>query len=131
MDSFEAQMVDADVPVLLSIDDIDRLSILLENLSTFLIYTRTGMKAPTTRVNGHPFLQGNSYLSCMLTSVDRHHLHRRFGQPSTEKLMNLLNRSEVYEIGPDTRKILNTIERACYGCQRYAQKPCRFKFCFA
>lgn len=42
--------------------------------------------------------------------------------------MNVLNKAGIEDVGPDTRRTLNEIERTCIPCQTYAQKPRRFKF---
>lgn len=126
--SFDAHIVDADTPILMSIDDMDRLGVYLNNLENVLVHSKTGSKVPITRVRGHPFVQWNSFSSCHLTEIELRRLHRRFGHPSTEKLLNILHRAEIADIGPNTRKILSNIERTCGPCQTYAQRPRRFKF---
>lgn len=126
--SFEAHIVDADVPILLCIDNMDSPGIYLDNLRNLLIHPASNQNAVVTRTNGHPFVHWNAHLKCMLTSVELRRLHRRFGHPSTYKLINLLERSEIQHLGPETRKILKGIKRTCDPCQSYAQKPRRFKF---
>lgn len=42
--------------------------------------------------------------------------------------MKLLQRLDLSDIEPETRRILQGIERSCSPCQIYAQKPRQFKF---
>lgn len=126
--TIEAHIVDADTPILLAIDDMDRLGIYFNNLENTVIHTSSGQRGLVSRVRGHPFIQWNPHISCLLTEVELRRLHRRFGHPSTDKLMKLLKRSTLENIGSGTRRILEAIEKHCDPCQRYAQKPRRFKF---
>ncbi len=64
----------------------------------------------------------------MFTESELRRLHRRFGHPSSEKLLNLLRRSELSDVDNDTRKMLDEIARRCHLCQMHAEKPRRFKF---
>lgn len=126
--SFDAHVVEADTPILLSIDDMDRLGIYLNNLKDQLVHQDTALVAKVQRKRGHPFILWDPHISCMLTNTELHRLHRRFGHPSADKLMKLLQRAELPDVGPETRKVLEKIERSCEPCQIYAQKPRRFKF---
>lgn len=54
-------------------------------------------------------------------------LRMMFGNPTTDKLVKLLKRYKVEDIGPDTGNILEFIKNAYGPCQRYAQKPRRLK----
>lgn len=123
-----AHIVDANTPILMSIDDMDLLGIYLNNLQNVLIHAKSGLKAPVNRIRGNPFLWWNTYMSSFLTTVELRRLLRRFGHPSTETLMNILNRAGIEDIGPNTRRTLADIQRTCVPCQTYAQKPRRFKF---
>lgn len=126
--TFEAHIVDADTPILMCIDDMDRNELYLNNVENVLIHSKTKLEAPVTRVRGHLFIQWNTLISCHLTEIELRRLHRRFGHPTTDKLMKLLERSGLEQIDSDTRCTLSNIERTCERCQRYAQKPRRFKF---
>lgn len=117
---FDIHVVEADVPVLLYIDDIDRLSLYLINLENALLHQESEMKAKNTRIKGHLFIQWNPHVVCMLTTVELRRLYLRFGYLSTDKLMKLLETSEVKNIGPCTRRDLEKIERYCKVCQTYA-----------
>lgn len=126
--SFHAHVLDTEPPILMSIDDMDRLGIYLNNLENALIQPKAGQKASVNRVNGHPFLRWNPLISCLFTTAELRRLYRRFGHPSTEKLMNILERAGTQDIGPDKKKFVAEIERTSVPCKTYEQKPRRFKF---
>jgi hypothetical protein len=61
-----------------------------------------------------------------LTETELRQLHRRFGHPSAERLVRLLERA-----GHDDdqhRKVINRIIKYCSPCQRFGRSPGRFKF---
>lgn len=126
--SFTIHIIDGDIPLLLSLYDMDRLGLYYNNTSDQLIHSETGQSVRVDRCHGHAFLTWNPITECMFTYNDLKRLHRRFGHPTVEKLMNLLRRADVDRVGDDTRKALTEITRSCDPCQRYAQPPRRFKF---
>ena len=126
--SFDIQVDSADGPTLLSIEDMDRIGLYLNNLYDKLIHPASGQDAVVVRGNGHPFVLSDTHVSCMLTDVELRRLHKPFGHRSTDKLTKLLEKSEIDNIDTDTRRALANIERSCGPSQTYAQKPRRFKF---
>lgn len=126
--SFDVHIVTADVPILLGLPHMDELGIYFNNLTDEIVHTASGQSIKAIRKFGHAFIQWNPFLSCHFTKVELRRLHRRFGHPHVDKLINLLERSEVDSVTPETRVILLDIMRTCVACQTYAQKPRRFKF---
>lgn len=126
--AFNTHIVDADVPTLLCIDDMDRLGLFYNNLTNKLIHPASGAHSDVVRVQGHPFIQWNERIETHFTHAELQRLHRRFGHPHVDKLYNLLKRSEVSNVNAATRKTLQQIEKSCGPCQEYAQRPRRFKF---
>jgi len=55
-------------------------------------------------------------------------LHRRFGHPHSDKLANLLKRTDPEKFNPKIRTMLEKISEYCKLCQFNRQKPRRFKF---
>lgn len=55
--SFEVHVVNSDVPILLSLADMDKLDVWYNNLTDVLTHRATGATAKITREFGHPFLQ--------------------------------------------------------------------------
>ena len=121
-------IVNADVPFLLCLDDMNHMGIILDNVDNKVIHKASGESMPIDIQNGHPFLLWNPFLHCFFTRAELQRLHRRFGHPHADKLYNLLRRARPDEVDHDTRKTLEAIVRHCQACQLYAQKPHRFKF---
>lgn len=63
-----------------------------------------------------------------LTETELRTLHRRFGHPSAQRLVNVLQRSGHPDQDGNHRQILDKIVRHCHKCQRYGDPPLRFKF---
>ena len=120
-------VVDADIPFLLCLADMDRLGISYDNTKDRLIYHSSGCWAPVTRIYNHPFIAWNPAMECLFSATELRRLHRRFGHPSAEKLNALLRRTD-YDVDNETRETLEAISRECEPCQRHAQAPRRFKF---
>jgi hypothetical protein len=59
-----------------------------------------------------------------LSETELRQLHRRFGHPSTRRLIDLLNRTEE-EFDPS---IIKRITEFCHQCQINSKSPGRFKF---
>lgn len=93
------------------IDDMDRLAVYLNNLENTLVHQDTGVKTRINRVMAHPFIQWDTCISCMLSVVDLKRLSRRFEHPITDKLMKLLERSNIADIGPESRRVLKDIKK--------------------
>ncbi len=122
-------------PFLLCIADMDKLGIRLDNLKNVLI--QGNKHVPIVRKWGHPWLllgnQGQNtnnldvnYLSiaCHLTEVELRQLHRRFGHPSAQRLLRLLQRA-----GQDVeKKAIDHLTKFCHHCQMNQGSPGRFKF---
>ena len=120
-------IVDADVPFLLCLADMDRLGVYYDNIDDQLIHKGSGHFAQIQRVYGHPFVQWDPVAECLLTETELRRLHRRFGHPSAEKLSALLRQTD-HKADNETRQTLEAISRECELCQRNAQAPRRFKF---
>ena len=123
----------APTPFLLSLADMDRLSVYYNNLNDTLV-TSQGV-IPVIRRFGHCFLLWNTslcsyiidsfdYQECYFTTMELQRLHRRFGHPSVARLQTVLERA-----GHNTSKeTLEYITKYCTHCQRYGKSPGRFKF---
>lgn len=88
-------VVDADIPVLMSIADIHRLGIYFDNLSHKLIHPESRSFAGVIRICGHPYLQWHEHIHTHFTFAELRRLHRRFGHPQVDKLANSLKRAKV------------------------------------
>lgn len=126
--SVKVYIVDADVPFLLSLADMDRLSLSYDNTEDILHHRASGFTAEVSRKHGHPFVTWSRTLRCLFTITELHRLHRRFGHPAAEKLHNLLRRARPNDVSPGTLRELQKIARMCNLCQFETAGPRRFKF---
>lgn len=69
---------------------MDRLGIYFNNLDDRLVHPDSEQSALTTRQFVHAFVQWNPHIVCHYTDVELPLLHRRFGDPSFDKLHKLL-----------------------------------------
>jgi hypothetical protein len=129
----EFHIVNASTPFLLSLADMDRLKIYLNNITNTLV-TADGRSVPIVRRFGHPFLlwhAAESFVTeslnenpCFLTDIELRRLHRRFGHPSVGRLEAVLTRA-----GHDvSKKTLEYLTKYCEYCQKHGKSPGRFKF---
>ncbi|KHJ30810.1 hypothetical protein EV44_g3573 [Erysiphe necator] len=125
-------VVNADTPFLLSIADMDKHGVYLNNIKNILVSpTQT---FPVTRRFGHPFLLWKTHLpstthelgqECFLTYTELRRLHRRFGHPAAHRLQRLLERAGHNDINYGEIKRLTDF---CEQCQKHGKSPGRFKF---
>jgi hypothetical protein len=129
----EFHIVPIDTPFLLSLADMDRLQVYLNNLKNALVTTQG--EVPVVRQFGHAFLVWNESLhayvqeslhtpTCFLTETELRRLHKRFGHPSVQRLHRVLERSG-HEVDRD---VLQHLTKYCIFCQKYGASPGRFKF---
>ncbi|KAI0996015.1 hypothetical protein K3495_g12165 [Podosphaera aphanis] len=121
----EFHVVEADIPSLLSLNDMDRLQVKLDNLNNVLI--QRGKEFPVTRRFGHVFLLDEITFKssdCFLSEQELPQLYRRFGHPSANRLYNLLHQSN-HKVH---REAIERLNKFCLICQKNGQSPRRFKF---
>jgi hypothetical protein len=129
----EFYIVNANTPFLLSLANMDRLHVYVNNLTDHLI-TPSG---PVSVVQwfGHLFLLWDTPLEsfiiesfnqnpCFLTNVELRHLHWRFGHPSVSRLHWVLECAS-HDIN---EKALSHLTKYCKQCQWFG-KPLN-RFCF-
>lgn len=121
-------IIDGDLPILLSLADMDKLGIFYNNLRDVLVHQHTNESTEVMRFFAHPFVRWNPLQHCFFTYTELKRLHKRFGHPHSDKLYNLLKRADVSNVDSTTRAHLEEIARRCRPCQTYAQAPRRFKF---
>lgn len=129
--AFEVHILEdatADIPVLMSLQDMDRLRVSYDNLTDTLLHAPTSQKGKVTRKYGHPFYRWCNITSCFYTEQELSRLHRRFGHPGSDKLYNLLKAADIEQITPKTRSTIEKIAKHCRLCQLHGQSPRRFKF---
>lgn len=125
---FNIHIINDDVSLLPSLADMDRMNIFYNNLINQLVHRESGMNSKVERFCEHPFVRWNSLLQSFFTYTELKRLHKRFGNPHTDKLLNLLKLAELDNVDANTRSMLKDITRRCLPCQMYAQAIRRFKF---
>lgn len=129
-------VMQTDTPFLLSLADMDRLGIFLNNIKNVVVNHKTQEEILITRQFGHPFMIWGAAVQsfmqatintsmCNLTEPELRQLHRRFGHPSVNRLHDLLTRAGQEDVSRDTIK---RISRICEYCQKHGKSPGRFKF---
>lgn len=115
--TFDANiLVDANVPLLICIDEIDSWGLYFNNITNRFIHTPSGQYISVARDAAHPFIKWNPVLQCYYTTSELRQLHHRFGHPHTDKLMNLLRKAKLDEVTETTRHTLENIGRSCKLC---------------
>jgi len=120
-----ADIVDADIPLLLGLDYMDKEKLLADNLKNMLICEENGWTLPITRRKGHMFVEWNIQ-KILFTNMELHRMHRNFFHPSARKLFNVLKRAYPYSCNSETLKQLEAISKNCTRCQQ-KRTPHRFK----
>jgi hypothetical protein len=116
---------DASTPFLLSLKDMDRLKVYLNNVTNEIVFTNGKRRASVIRKWGHPWFFTSKLESALyLTDVKLKRLHRRFGHPATDRLCKLLKRAGHEK----HRNKLEKIEKFCHQYQMNDPQPQRFKF---
>ena len=119
-------VVPTNTPFLLCLQDMDALGVQFDNLKNVLI--QGNRTIPIVRKWGHPWMLLNKPEETLawshLTESELRQLHRRFGHPSVQRLVNVLQRA-----GHDVdTALLKAITKYCEQCQMHEKAPGRFKF---
>ena len=120
------QVMGTTTPLLLCLDDMDRLGVRFDNLNNELV--QGNHIVPVVRKFGHPFMLLHRPEESMafnhLTEPQLRQLHRRFGHPSVRRLAKILSRAG-YDVDNEWIKHLTKV---CEQCQLHGKAPGRFKF---
>lgn len=111
------------LPFLLSLQDMDRLGIYIDNLSNEVVHKNTNGRAEVTRQWVHAFITWNHFILCHITEQELRNLHRRFGHHSVQKVNNVLKRATANKMGKHTYRILRQIQKHCKYFQKFCVKP--------
>ena len=111
-------------PTLLSLNDLKRTGIDISVQRNLLLY---GKKE-------HKLILENDLLFyrwkpdvVLYTYDELLKLHRAFGHPSVSSLHNVLKRARPEETNSSVKEALREIQEKCRACQRFGQRPKRFK----
>jgi len=119
-------VVQADIPMLLGLDVMDREKLVANNVLNELQSYNNGWKMPLVRKLGHMYLCWSSK-SVLFTKKELIKLHRHFRHPSAGKLFNLIRTARPNQADPATRELLETITKSCQTCETFAIPPQRFR----
>lgn len=124
--AFWIGVVDADIPLLLGLDLLDKHKLVADNVDKVLVNKISGWSVPITRAHGHLFIRWD-LREVMYTRTELERLHLHFFHPSVQKLLALLKRGTPDRVKPDTPKIIQDIVDKCQGCKRFGIRPYRFR----
>ena len=125
-----ADVVDADIPLLLGLDLLRQERLLLNYITNELESWSYGWWLPLVNKFGHVFVEWRKPSRVLYTKAELQRLHLRFFHPSVGKLYNLLKRARPKDTNNNVYKILEDITRACNECRNHAVKPFRFRAAF-
>lgn len=127
--TFWTEVVDADIPLLMGLDLLDKYQLVADNVNNILTSKVERWSIPITHQHGHLFIQWN--LGEMLYARgELEQLHLQFFYPSHQKLLNVLRRGTPDEIKGDTSRLSQEIVGKCDGCKRFGIRLCRFRVSF-
>lgn len=121
-------ITDEDVPLLLSLADMDRKGIFYRIFEDSLVHQESGEFATVTPIFEHIFLHWHYFMEFLFTEAELLRIHRCFGHPEADKIYNLLKRSALLHVKSETHDILEKITRRCKPCQELAPASHRFNF---
>lgn len=123
---FWIDVVDADIPLLLGLDLLDKYDLVADNVDNVLRSKVFGWTVPMKRAHGHMFVQWD-LREILYTRAELERLHLHFFHPSVQKLLNLLKRGTPNRVDKDTSRIIKEIVEKCTGCKRFGIRPYRFR----
>lgn len=99
-------LIDAVVPLLICIDEMDKWGPYFNNITNRLIHLDSNQYISVPRDGNHPFIKWNPFKNCNYTTAELHRLHRRFGPPHTDELIQLFCKADFRRVKEDIYKIL-------------------------
>lgn len=88
--SFDIHVLDAEIPILLSLADMNKHQLIFLNPFNKVTHLPFGESGRVNLKFGHPMVTWNRFIKYMFTMNELKLLHRRFGHPTVDKLYNLL-----------------------------------------
>lgn len=106
-------IVDADVPLLLSLAGMDHLRLCFDTITNTIVHLFSHATAPFTRNHGQPLITWNPLTHCLFTESELRRLPQRFGHPDANNLYKLLKRSDYSDAEEGKTKMLRDVTRSC------------------
>lgn len=123
---FNLNVVEANVPIILGLDLLDKEQLYIDNIDNILVHKHHGWSLPLQRKRGHLYITWN-YKDILYTKRELQRLHLHFYHPTAKKLYNLVSRATPGQATPDTMTLINKITEACKTCQRFSMRPKSFQ----
>lgn len=105
---FWVDVVDADIPLLLGLELLDKHMLVADNVENVLVSKVHSWKIPIIRAHGHLFVRWN-IRKIMYTRSALEQLHLHFFYPSKQKLLSLLKRDTPDRVTKDTPQVIQVI----------------------
>jgi hypothetical protein len=101
-------------------------NILISPVGSFLVMRIFGHLFFLWKISAYLIVEGTvNTANCYLTDTEIRRLYRRFGHPSVDRLIYMLNRSSHSDI---ERSALEKLTKYYAYCQKYSKSPGRFRF---
>ena len=105
MESIEMDVVQADVPMLIGLEVLDRERLIPDNVANKLRSLENGWSLPITRKYGHLYVEWD-FPKIWFSKEQIRKLHLQFYHPSADKLFRLIQRAKPGEATSETKKIV-------------------------
>lgn len=123
--SFDADVVDANVPLLLGLDVLTSYRMILNFADDEVTSKADGWRLPLIRKGGHVYLDWT--VGILYTVPELRKIHRHFYHPHSEKLYAMMRRADPKKVSPEVLADLERVSATCEVCQREADAPHRFR----
>lgn len=123
---FWVHVIEADIPLLLRLDLLDRHRLAPDNVDSILVSKVEGWIVPIVRAHGHLFVRWDLH-EVIYTRTELERLHLHFFHLSKQKLLNLLKLGTPGRLKGETGNIIQDIIDRCEGCKCFGMRPYRFR----
>lgn len=100
----DVDVVEADVPLLIGIDILDKEKLVARNVHNVLWSFKEGWALPLTRKSGQLYIEWDDKSRIYFNKEELRKLHRHFYHPDTEKLFNLIKEFPARMLHPKREK---------------------------
>lgn len=121
-----ADVVNADIPLLVGLDYLIRNGILLDFARFTMSSREKGWSIPLFKKAAHMFVEP-SIDAIMFTRKELERLHLHFHHPSAKRLYKLLRRARPDETTSQTLRQLHEIGQKCTPCKVHSTRPYHFR----
>ena len=123
---FETDVVKQDIPLMFGLDQHKEHGSSSDEYHNTFTHHPSGTTIPVTYKMGHMFIEW-PVSEVLFSKSDLKKLHDRFGHPTSQALINLLQRTRPEDCDEETKKSIKEITARCKECQTSAPKPTTFR----